>query len=118
MRAVLSDIKSRLPSAPLALVGASLGANMVIKFLGEEGSGSQIWGAVAIGCPFDLLVCDRFMNRTHVQVEYLLNILTIFFAFHLFGNAALWGIFGRDVRFATKCSRGNCRCKCQQPFSD
>jgi abhydrolase domain-containing protein 1/3 len=84
MHAVLSDIKSRLPSAPLALVGASLGANMVIKFLGEEGSGSQIWGAVAIGCPFDLLVCDRFMNRTYVQVGH---ILTIFFGFYSFENA-------------------------------
>jgi abhydrolase domain-containing protein 1/3 len=93
MRAVLSDIKSRLPSAPLALVGASLGANMVIKFLGEEGSGSRIWGAVAIGCPFDLLVCDRFMNRTHVQVGH---ILTIFFGSCSFENAPFWSRVGLD----------------------
>lgn len=69
MREVLSAIRTRQPAAPLALVGASLGANMVIKFLGEEGEDSPVWGAVAIGCPFDLLVCDRFMNRTFVQVR-------------------------------------------------
>lgn len=69
MREVLYEIKARLPAAPLALVGTSLGANMVIKFLAEEGDDCPIWGAVAMGCPHDLLVCDRFMNRTYVQVR-------------------------------------------------
>jgi predicted alpha/beta-fold hydrolase len=60
-------VKSRFPNAPLGLLGASLGANMVIKYLGEEGDKTPVKGAVTIGSPYDMLIVDRFMNRSPIQ---------------------------------------------------
>ena len=55
-----------LTEGGLALVGYSLGANMMLKFLGEEGrsAASRIWAAVSVSAPIDLAVtCRRMMAR-------------------------------------------------------
>lgn len=67
IREVIAVVKSRFPAAPLGLLGASLGANMVIKYLGEEGDKTPVKGAVTIGSPYDMLIVDRFMNRSPIQ---------------------------------------------------
>ena len=44
------------PNQPIVLAGFSLGGNVLLKWLGEQGSGvpSQIRGAAAVSVPFDL----------------------------------------------------------------
>ncbi|KAI4346592.1 hypothetical protein L6164_007475 [Bauhinia variegata] len=70
VRTVINHIHQEHPKAPLFLVGTSIGANMLLKYLGEEGENIPVAGAVAICCPFDLLIGDRFMNRRLVQKLY------------------------------------------------
>jgi predicted alpha/beta-fold hydrolase len=50
------------PDAPLVAVGWSLGASVVLKALGEEGSLSPLDGAVTISAPFDLEHCARHLR--------------------------------------------------------
>lgn len=49
-----STIKQRYPHAPLAVVGYSLGGNILLKWLGETGSDNLITTGVAISVPFQL----------------------------------------------------------------
>eukprot|EP00245_Coleochaete_scutata_P009996 TRINITY_DN3426_c0_g1_i1.p1 TRINITY_DN3426_c0_g1~~TRINITY_DN3426_c0_g1_i1.p1 ORF type:complete len:702 (-),score=123.32 TRINITY_DN3426_c0_g1_i1:289-2394(-) len=58
------------PNAKIAAVGTSLGANILIKYLGEDGSNSLLQAAVAVGNPWDLMIADRFMRRRSKQRLY------------------------------------------------
>ncbi len=53
------------PDRPLLLVGVSLGGNVLLKWLGEQGDQlpPQIRGAAAISVPFDLARGSRFLDR-------------------------------------------------------
>ena len=69
IRHALKHIAARLPGAPLVAVGYSLGSNILVKYLGEEGDRTPVIGAASLGNPFDLLLCmhalhDRYLYRT------------------------------------------------------
>jgi predicted alpha/beta-fold hydrolase len=51
-------------SVPLLLVGVSLGGNVLLKWLGEQGKRipAQVRGAAAISVPFDLARGSRFLD--------------------------------------------------------
>jgi predicted alpha/beta-fold hydrolase len=53
------------PGRPLALAGFSLGANVVVKYLGERGDAvpSAVRAAAAISVPFDLARSARALDR-------------------------------------------------------
>jgi len=51
---VLDLLGERFPGAPLAAVAYSLGANVLLKYLGERGEASRLRVAAAISIPFDL----------------------------------------------------------------
>ncbi|KAK9077068.1 hypothetical protein SSX86_005403 [Deinandra increscens subsp. villosa] len=70
LRKVVQHIRSQSPEVPLFVVGTSLGANMMVKYLGEDGDDILIDGAAAVCCPWDLLLCDRFIGRNAVQRFY------------------------------------------------
>ena len=56
----VAQLRARYPLAPLYAVGYSLGANVLLKYLGESGSESGLQGAVAVSVPFRLDQCaDR-----------------------------------------------------------
>ncbi len=53
-------LRAQRPMAPLYAVGYSLGGNVLLKYLGETGAGSQLQGAAAVSVPFRLDQCaDR-----------------------------------------------------------
>ncbi len=54
----------QLAPAPLVLAGFSLGGNVLVKWLGEQGAGvpSQVRAAVAISVPFDLALCAQNLD--------------------------------------------------------
>ncbi|CAN4110716.1 unnamed protein product [Withania somnifera] len=54
-REVIDHLRTQYPQAPLFVVGTSIGANVLVKYLGEEGVNTAIVGAVAICSPLDLL---------------------------------------------------------------
>ncbi|GER54964.1 alpha/beta hydrolase domain containing protein 1 [Striga asiatica] len=70
VRKVIDHLHRQYPEAPLFVVGTSIGANILVKYLGEDGVKAPIIGAAAICSPWDLLICDRFMNRRLVQRLY------------------------------------------------
>ncbi|XP_059313546.1 embryogenesis-associated protein EMB8-like isoform X1 [Lycium ferocissimum] len=69
-RKVIDYLHTQYPQAPLFAVGLSIGANVLVKYLGEEGVNTAIVGAAAICSPWDLLICDRYINRRFVQRFY------------------------------------------------
>ncbi|XP_028805779.1 embryogenesis-associated protein EMB8 [Neltuma alba] len=69
-RAVIRYLHEEYPRAPLFVVGTSIGANVLVKYLGEEGENIPVAGAVAICSPWDLLIGDRFISRRLVQKLY------------------------------------------------
>ncbi|XVF68242.1 hypothetical protein PTKIN_Ptkin10aG0189300 [Pterospermum kingtungense] len=70
VRKIIDHIRCEYPEAPLYAVGTSLGSNVLVKYLGEDGTNTPLVGGAAICCPWDLLICDRFINRRPVQKIY------------------------------------------------
>lgn len=69
---LLGILGERYPSAPLLGVGFSLGANQLLKYLGERGDESRIRAAVAVSVPFDLgagadKLWGSFMGRAYTR---------------------------------------------------
>lgn len=62
---VIDRIVAQFPTAPLGLVGVSLGGNVLCKLLGERGASmsSQVVGAAAMSVPFDLARASRQIGR-------------------------------------------------------
>jgi uncharacterized protein len=59
---VLDWLARRYPQVPLGAVGFSLGANVLLKYLGEAGAGGRVSAAVAVSPPFDLAASARIFE--------------------------------------------------------
>ncbi|KAJ3677880.1 hypothetical protein LUZ60_001683 [Juncus effusus] len=70
VREIINHLHKEYPNAPLYSVGTSIGANILVKYLGEEGENTPLAGGASICSPWDLVVCDRFINRKLVQRLY------------------------------------------------
>jgi len=57
LRCVVGHVGCKYPEAPLFAAGWSLGANILMRYLGEEGGSTPVRAAVAMCNPFDL-VCN------------------------------------------------------------
>ncbi|KAF7312384.1 AB hydrolase-1 domain-containing protein [Mycena indigotica] len=55
LRQALTYISSRFPNAPLVGLGFSIGGNVLIRYLAEEGVNSRISAAAILGNPWDLV---------------------------------------------------------------
>ncbi|MEE7625029.1 hydrolase [Methylobacter sp. Wu8] len=56
-------LRRREPDTPLAVVGFSLGGNVVLKWLGEQGSRLNLFAAVAVSVPLVLGVCATKLDK-------------------------------------------------------
>ncbi len=74
-RFFLELLSQRFPGLPKVAVGFSLGANMLLKLLGEHPAQKWLDGAVAISAPLKLGECARSINQgfSRVYQKYLLN---------------------------------------------
>ncbi|KAI3810387.1 hypothetical protein L1987_19999 [Smallanthus sonchifolius] len=70
LREVVNHLHSTHPEAPLFAIGTSLGANLLVKYLGEDGVNVPIVGAASICNPWDILMGDRFFGRGLMQRFY------------------------------------------------
>ncbi len=70
LRFVLQHLLAELPEQPICLAGISLGGNVLLKWLGEEGDRlpAQIRGAVAVSTPFDLARASRAIGSGFARV--------------------------------------------------
>ena len=60
---------------PLALVGCSIGGNLVLKYLGEAPPPKNIFGAAAISAPVDLASTARALDRRPANRLYLRRLI-------------------------------------------
>ncbi|KAH7287718.1 hypothetical protein KP509_32G070600 [Ceratopteris richardii] len=70
LRRIINNLHRSNPKAQIFAVGTSIGANILVKYLGEEREHTPLGGAAAICCPWDLLVCSRFIAREWIQRFY------------------------------------------------
>lgn len=60
---LIRELKAREPDTPIFAVGYSMGANVLLKWLGETQTDKSLVSAVAISTPFDLrLVANRLRH--------------------------------------------------------
>lgn len=69
----LRRLATELPESPIVLVGFSLGGNVLLKWLGEQGSEvpPAIHAAAAVSVPYDLARGSRHINRGFARVYEL-----------------------------------------------
>nr|WP_152987274.1 hydrolase [Pseudomonas sp. TTU2014-080ASC] len=60
---VIRHLQAKRPLAPLYAVGYSLGGNVLLKYLGEQGADSGLQGAVAVSVPFRLDECAQRIDQ-------------------------------------------------------
>ena len=68
-------LKKQYPNTPLFTVGYSLGGNMLLKLLGEQGSASLLSAAVSVSAPMQLDISAKRMERgfSRLYQYYLLR---------------------------------------------
>ena len=76
-RWLIGELGKQLPNTPIMAVGYSLGGNVLLKMLGEDGEESPLSAAVAVSAPMDLHACSRRINSglSRVYQRHLLKCL-------------------------------------------
>jgi hypothetical protein len=99
LRDALAALDPALRAPGLFLIGYSLGANMLLKFLAEHGAAFPILAAAAISAPLDLAATSRRMlaPRNRIYQRHLLRDIK---AESLDNSAALTADEQRHVRAA------------------
>jgi uncharacterized protein len=59
---LVERLRARWPGVPLGAVGFSMGGNILLKWLGEEGEGAPLDAGVAVSVPFDLAACAAALD--------------------------------------------------------
>ncbi|HEU0013987.1 MAG TPA: alpha/beta fold hydrolase [Longimicrobium sp.] len=70
---VLAVLGGRFPRARLLAIGFSLGANMLLKYLGERGADAVLTAAAAVSIPFDLGMGADKLWRSFMGRRYTLH---------------------------------------------
>jgi len=75
LAAVINMLQLRLPHMPLCAVGFSLGANVLVKYCGEQGTYNPLQATVAVCPPLALAACAKRINQgsSKVYQGYLLK---------------------------------------------
>ncbi len=75
LAAALAALPSPLGEAGIVAIGYSLGANMLLKYLGEHGGRAAVKAAVSISAPLDLAEASRRLmrRRNALYQSYLLR---------------------------------------------
>jgi len=75
--AVVRRLLAREPGLRLGVVGISIGGNVMLKWLGEQGVAAPpaVAGGVAISVPYDLEACARVLDRGFAKHVYTANFM-------------------------------------------
>ncbi|XP_043715201.1 embryogenesis-associated protein EMB8 [Telopea speciosissima] len=63
LREVIKHVADRYPMANLYAVGWSLGANILVRYLGQESNSCPLSGAVSLCNPFNLVIADEDFHK-------------------------------------------------------
>ncbi|KAJ7756513.1 Alpha/Beta hydrolase protein [Mycena maculata] len=64
LRQALTFISKLYPNAPLLGLGFSIGGNVMLRYLAEEGVNSRLCSACVLGCPWDLVTNNEHLLNT------------------------------------------------------
>ncbi|KAI3629886.1 hypothetical protein MIR68_011321 [Amoeboaphelidium protococcarum] len=67
IRQVVDHVHSQYPQAPLFATAYSLGANLLTKYLGEQGGDCKLTAAIAVANPFNWLVIDEWLQKDGIN---------------------------------------------------
>src|SRR5581483_3198933 len=72
---ILQSLAPALTQHSIVLVGYSLGANLVLKYLAEQGAAAPVLAAISISAPIDLHAAQRRIAtpRNHLYHRHLLG---------------------------------------------
>jgi hypothetical protein len=75
LQTVIRHIGESSPGKPVAVVGYSLGGNVLLKWLGEQGDRAMLTTAVAVSVPFDLdrAACRLEQGLSRIYQNHLLK---------------------------------------------
>ncbi|KAJ3070157.1 hypothetical protein HDU98_006817 [Podochytrium sp. JEL0797] len=76
VRLLTAHIHKLYPDAPLVGIGFSLGANILLKSVGEDSADSLLMACVCIGNPFDLNLGMSFLHSTWIGEEFYSRVMT------------------------------------------
>jgi uncharacterized protein len=78
IQSFITVLKSRYPDREIAAIGISLGGNVLLKYLGEQGDACPLTAAMAISVPFDLADGARELNKglSKIYQRHLINSLS------------------------------------------
>ncbi|TMX03667.1 hypothetical protein EJD97_014940 [Solanum chilense] len=84
MYEVVAHVSNRYPAANLYAVGWSLGANILVRYLGQESHSCLLSGAVSLCNPFNLVIADEDFHKgfNNVYDKALANSLRKIFKKH------------------------------------
>ena len=79
---VVRSLIGREPHLRIGAVGISIGGNVLLKWLGEQGDATPkaLAAAVAISVPFDLAACARVMDQGFQKAVYTASFMRSFHA--------------------------------------
>ncbi len=82
---IYQTLRQREPDTPVAVIGFSLGGNVLLKWLGERGNDLSLFAAVSVSVPFVLSVCASKLDSGFSKVyrNNLLGELKAYIAFKL-----------------------------------
>ncbi|KAH8826845.1 AB-hydrolase YheT [Flagelloscypha sp. PMI_526] len=66
LRLALIYIQNRFPKAPLMGIGFSLGANIMSRYVAEEGTASRLRSGCAVGCPWNLSANNQGLKSSWI----------------------------------------------------
>ncbi|KAJ2451085.1 hypothetical protein EV183_003857 [Coemansia sp. RSA 2336] len=72
-RTTVKHVKARHASSKLVAIGFSMGANILTKYLGEEGTRCPLACAVAVCCPFDIRVSSAAINESNLLNNHVIQ---------------------------------------------
>ena len=74
---IIQRVVSERPHDPVCCVGSSLGANVLLKYLGEQAdrAPAQLKAAVAISAPFDLAISARAFEQSVMNRVYMSRLI-------------------------------------------
>ena len=76
LRLIMAHL-TKQQQTPKAIIGISLGGNLLLKYLGETGADNPLKTAIAASVPFSLQTCADQLERglSNIYGRYLLNLL-------------------------------------------
>ncbi|KAJ2078714.1 hypothetical protein H4R24_004293 [Coemansia sp. RSA 988] len=72
-RAAVKHVQADYPYSKIVGIGFSMGANILTKYIGEEGPRCKLACAVAVCCPFDIRVSSAAINESNLLNDYVIQ---------------------------------------------